>query len=204
MRVGAPDPPPTQYRVPMRDIDVRMALHAKLAVDHAAELDDTLILDELGLCGEVRVDIAVVNGALSGFELKSAKDNLRRLPRQVHVYSQVLDYAILVVADNHLQAAREIVKPWWGLTVAQSRGADVVLTEEREPRMNRSVDPLALAQLLWREEALEELTIRGADRGVRSKPRWAVWNRLTEVLEVDELRTVVRNRLKARPSWRDS
>lgn len=187
----------------MRDIDVRRALHAKLAVDHAEELDDTLIVDELGLCGEVRVDVAVVNGALSGFELKSAKDNLRRLPRQVNVYSQVLDFAVLVVAENHLAAAREIVKPWWGLTVAQSRRTEVVLTEEREPRMNRSVDALSLAQLLWREEALEELTVRGADRGVRSKPRWAVWNRLTEVVDVDDLRIVVRNKLKARPSWRD-
>ncbi|UDF20134.1 sce7726 family protein [Rhodococcus qingshengii] len=202
-RVNGSDPKLPQYGVYMRDIDVRTALHAQLAVEHADELDDTLIVDELGLCGEARVDVAVINGALSGFELKSAKDNLRRLPRQVDVYSQVLDLAVLVVAENHLADAREIIKPWWGLTVAQSSGSEVLLSVERSPRVNRSVDAMSLAQLLWREEALEELTIRDADRGVRSKPRWAVWTRLTEVVEVDELRTVVRQKLKARQSWRD-
>ncbi|QTJ70095.1 sce7726 family protein (plasmid) [Rhodococcus sp. ZPP] len=187
----------------MRDMDVRVALHNRLASVHGEELNDTLILDELGLCGEVRVDVAVVNGALSGFELKSARDNLRRLHHQVEIYSQVLDYAVLVVADNHLNAAKGIVPRWWGLTVATSRKGEVELDEIVEPRMNRGVDPMSLAQLLWREEALEELTIRGCDRGVRSKPRWAVWTRLTEVTDVDELRAVVRSRLKARPSWRD-
>ncbi|MFI7163736.1 sce7726 family protein [Rhodococcus erythropolis] len=187
----------------MRDIDVRMALHAKLAVDHADEMDDTLVVDELGLCGEVRVDVAVINGALTGFELKSARDNLKRLPKQVEIYSQVLDFAELVVADNHQKEAIAIIPKWWGVTVAlASKGDGVRLEAVREPRMNRSIDTRSLAQLLWRDEALEELEIRAADRGVRSKPRWAVWGRLTEVVEVDELRDVVRNRLKTRATWR--
>ncbi|MFI1914695.1 sce7726 family protein [Nocardia sp. NPDC020380] len=188
----------------MRDVDVRIAVREQLKAEHAAHIDNTLILDELGLCGEVRVDIAVVNGSLSGFELKSARDTLRRLPRQVEVYSQVLDFAVLVVAENHLHEAMEIIKPWWGLTIAVMDGDAVRLQVDREPRLNRDVEPIALAQLLWREEALEELTVRDADRGVRSKPRWAVWTRLTEVIDREELRCLVRRRLKERQCWRDS
>ncbi|MGW4123608.1 sce7726 family protein [Nocardia sp. NPDC004711] len=188
----------------MRDVDVRTAVREQLEVEHSAHIDDTLILDELGLCGEVRVDIAVVNGSLSGFELKSARDNLRRLPRQVEVYSKVLDFAVLVVAGNHAHASASIIKPWWGLTIATMAGDSVRLEVDREPRLNRDVEPMALAQLLWREEALEELAARDADRGVRSKPRWAVWTRLTEVIDREELRDLVRQRLKERQCWRDS
>src|SRR5665647_2133318 len=85
----------------MRDGDVRTALHEQLRGEHAHELDRTRILDELGLAGEVRVDVAVLNGSFSGYEIKSAKDTLRRLPKQVQVYSQILDFAVLVVADTH-------------------------------------------------------------------------------------------------------
>ena len=80
----------------MRDGDVRAALHSQLAGRRS------LVIDELGLCGAVRVDVATVDDALTGYELKSASDTLRRLPTQVEYYSKVLDYSVLVVADNHL------------------------------------------------------------------------------------------------------
>lgn len=186
----------------MRDIDVRAALYANLAIDHADEADETLVVDELGLCGEVRVDVAIINGALTGFELKSARDTLRRLPNQITVYSQVLDFAELVVAENHVEAATEILPKWWGIRVAFWRGDVVEVERAREPRRNVNVDPYSLAQLLWRDEALDELSLRSADRGVRSKPRPAVWRRLTETVATEELRDVVRNRLKLRSGWR--
>jgi len=185
----------------MRDVDVRRALCAQLNDEHGGE-DDTLILNELGLCGEVRVDVAVVNGALSGFELKSARDTLRRLPQQVNTYSRVLDYATLVVAENHRDHAVALLPDWWGVYIAREDDVTTVLGVERESRRNESVDAMSLAQLLWRDEALEELDQRDAARGVRSKPRWQVWQRLATVVEIDELRDVVRARLKARREWR--
>jgi hypothetical protein len=49
------------------------------------------MLDEFGLeHGEVRVDVAVINGELHGYEIKSERDTLERLPRQVKAYSAVL------------------------------------------------------------------------------------------------------------------
>ncbi|MFC8597182.1 sce7726 family protein [Isoptericola sp. NPDC057191] len=187
----------------MRDLDVRTALRARLDEEHGGDAD-TLIVDELGLCGQVRVDVAVVNGALSGFELKSARDNLRRLPNQVAVYSRVLDHATLVVAENHRKSAVAMLPDWWGIYVARETDMTTSVELERMGTRNDDVDPMALAQLLWRDEALEELSQRGADRGVRTKPRWQVWQRLADVVQVDELRDVVRGRLKARPGWRDA
>lgn len=192
-----------KYGTAMRDVDVRVALHAQLAADHADCIEDTLIIDELGLCGEVRVDVAVVNGALSGFELKSSRDTLRRLPKQVDIYSRVLDQAVLVVAENHLDSAMSLIPDWWGVVRAQGPAGRVLLATERTGRVNSGVDPISLVQLLWREEALDELEIRGAARGVRAKPRWAVWNRLVETVDIGELQAIVRHKLKARRSRLD-
>lgn len=186
----------------MRDGDVRGALHARLVAEHADSLEETTFVDELGLCGQVRVDVAVVNGALSGFELKSAQDTLRRLPTQVDVYSQVLDYASLVVAENHVDHARKLIPAWWGCIVAAWEGGRAVLTPVVQPELNPQVNPFSLSQLLWREEALAELARRGLDRGVRTKPRMAIWERLATELALDELRQIVRGCLKTRQGWR--
>ena len=44
---------------------------------------DTIVLDELGLChGDVRIDVASVNGELSGYEIKRHADTLARRPKQ--------------------------------------------------------------------------------------------------------------------------
>lgn len=177
-------------------------LHDRLRVEHRAE-PDTLFVDELDLCGMVRVDVAVINGSLTGYEIKSARDNLRRLPTQVEVYSQVLDFAHLVVAGRHHEHALAMLPDWWGVHVATVAAGDLVIDTVQPPRANDSVEPMALAQLLWRQEALHELEMRRADRGVRTKARWHVWTRLTECVTVDELRGIVRGRLKARQGWRD-
>src|SRR5690242_17854466 len=66
----------------LRDRDVRKALKSKLLREHIAD-PRTLVLDELGLRhGACRVDIAVVNGSMHGYEIKSDSDTLERLPSQ--------------------------------------------------------------------------------------------------------------------------
>jgi hypothetical protein len=192
-----------EYGHRMRDGDIRAALHARLGAHHSSE-PDTQFVDELGLCGTVRVDVAVVNGTFSGYELKSDRDTLRRLPTQVEVYSKVLDRATLVVGERHLAHERTLamLPSWWGVIVARHSDDCIALEETRPAAWNDNVDPGALSQLLWREEALAELAIRGLNTGVRTKPRRLVAERLADQLPVEELRAVVRHRLKTREGWR--
>lgn len=185
----------------MRDADVRAALMPRLRAWHPES--DVLVVDELDLLGQVRVDVAVVNGALRGYEIKSARDTLRRLPRQVEIYSQILDYACLVVAECHLEAARALVPSWWEIAVVVQDAGTLRIDRQRPGTPNPSVDPQALVQLLWHEEALELLAERGMDRGVRTKPRRHAWDRLVERLERHELRAAVRWQLKNRRGWRE-
>ena len=85
--------------------------------------------DEFGLCGEVRAAIVVVNGHMSGYELKSATDDLKRLPRQIIYYSKILDYCNLVVAESHFQDANKIVPDFWGVYIIKMNRKEWLLYE---------------------------------------------------------------------------
>jgi len=187
----------------MRDWDVRQVLKKGLEAEHAGD-PATLVLDELGLeHGDVRVDVAVINGEVHGYELKSARDTLERLPRQIVAYSAALDRATLVVAHSHLEKAAALVPTWWGLNIAVPVDDGAVRIEPNRPALrNPELQPLSVARLLWRPEALKILEEVGADRGVRSKPRAFLYQRLTECLTPDQLRDRVRLALKTRSGWR--
>jgi hypothetical protein len=165
---------------------------------------NTLVVDELGLClGAARVDVAVVNGSVHGYEIKSPCDTLARLPGQADVYGRVLDYVTIIVAENHAKAVDGAVPIWWGVWSAAECKAGVRLKQVRKGRRNPGIDPLAIAQLLWRDEALNALAQRGLADGMRSKPRAALWRRLADAVPLKELRDVVRQCLRTRPiDWR--
>ena len=181
---------------PSRDRDVRTLLKQHLAAFHSSS--PTLILDELGLCeGDVRVDVAAVNGELSGFEIKSPADSLARWPKQRRVYSKVLDKAWLVAPEKSLDAAQ--APAWWGLIRVIETPNQLGIHVLREATRNPSPEPLAIAQLLWHAEALEALERRGLARGVRSKRRAFAWQRMIDTMTLDEIRSDVRLALRARP-----
>ena len=165
---------------------------------------NTLIVDELALClGAARVDVAVVNGSVHGYEIKSPRDTLARLPGQADVYGRGLDYVTIVVGETHAKAVDGAIPAWWGVWSAVECNAGVRLKQVRKARRNPATDPLAIAQLLWRNEALDALAERGLAEGMRSKPRAALWRRLAERVPLRELQDVVRQCLKNRPAgWR--
>ncbi len=187
---------------PMRDFDVRTSLRRDLRARFADD-PDTRIIEELGLCqGSVRIDIAVANCALHGYEIKSASDTLERLPSQAETYSKIFDFVTLVTASCHLEPTFPFIPDWWGVVRATDIRGEVHLEPFREPRRNPFVDPYAVAQLLWREEALDLLEQLGQAKGVRSKSREHVWQRLVQVTLSEDLRQRVRERLKTRECWR--
>lgn len=180
------------------DTDIRLALRSTLLAKHTDQ-SDTVILEELGVCrGRVRVDLAVVNSAFHGYEVKSDRDSLRRLGTQIDFYGRVLDRATLVVGERHLSKSLDALPAWWGvLRVEQTRCAQRLKTIRRA-RNNPHRDPRSLVELLWLDDALALLEARHVARGVRGKPRRFVWDRVCEYFTVDEIAAVVRARLKAR------
>lgn len=188
----------------MRDADVRTALHALLREWHIGE-PDTRVVDELDLCnGSARVDVAVLNGKLTCWEIKSPRDRLTRLPGQVDYYSRVCDEAWLVTDQRHLGAAREIVPQWWGLMIVDAVSDRLTyLCVERPAEPNPAIDPAALVRLLWRDETLVALESAGVPTEPLGRaPRRVLWAALVDALGRDEVRDVVREQLKRRPDWR--
>ncbi|TIO75957.1 MAG: sce7726 family protein [Mesorhizobium sp.] len=185
----------------MRDKDVRLAVRNRLEALHKDD-EDTRIVEEMGVwSGSVRVDLAVINGELSGFELKSDSDTLQRLPIQADIYSRVFDQVTLVVGRRHADKASDIIPSWWGVMVAEQTNAGVVLECHKYGSRNPSPDPKLVAGLLWKEEALEVLEVHGLAEGWRSKPAKAIHQRLAEELSLSDLGDKVREALKSRVAW---
>ncbi len=165
--------------------------------------EDTLIVDEMGThFGAARIDIAVVNGSLRGYELKSASDRLGRLPGQVEAFSEVFDYMTIVAAERHLAGSEAIVPAWWGIVEAVAAGDGLVLKERRKAKRNPAPLPTAVASLLWRSELLGLLEGIGADRGVRSADRPRLIAQLVAHMSMPELGVAVRKTIRARQEWR--
>lgn len=180
------------------DADIRPALRSYLLSKHADE-PETVVIEELGICcGQVRVDLAVVNGLLHGYEIKSERDSLRRLAIQVDLYGRVLDQATLVIGERHLPDAKEIVPRWWGILRIDSELRSPRFVTERRARRNPRRNPRSLVELLWLDDSIALLERYNAVRGVRGKPRHLVWDRICEHFDVDEIGEVVRGHLKTR------
>lgn len=185
----------------MRDADVRAAVRAMLAAEHAND-QDTKIVEEMGIwSGSVRIDMAVINGHLTGYELKSDRDTLDRLPAQAELYSRVFDKVCLVVGSRHAGKARRLVPRWWGVIVANTSANGIQLKLVREARANPKPDPVLVAKLLWKVEALEILEARNLAKGWRSKSAAQVHEKLAKELPFSDLSDAVRAKLKRREGW---
>lgn len=143
-----------------------------------------------------RADVAVIGAMLDGFEIKTDRDSLKRLPRQVDAYSRVFDRCHAVLAPRHVDRATEILPPWWGVLVIDDSMRFRVL---RDAEANAGVDADTLVRLLWRDEAYAAL----CDLGLRPDPgagRFRMWELLVTLLDLDGVRRVVRELLLSRDS----
>ncbi|MBZ5507002.1 MAG: sce7726 family protein [Acidobacteriia bacterium] len=165
---------------------------------------ETIYIEEFALYGGAnRADLAALNGVSHGYEIKSDKDTLLRLPQQVDAYNAVFERATLVSGVRHLSAALNMIPRWWGVVEVRSHQDSTVFLERvRESRPNPEPHGEAIASLLWRPEALHILTSLGLDKGVRSKPMEHLIARLAAELSPEKLSRIVRETLRARGDWR--
>lgn len=188
----------------MLDKDVRLAVKNKVLKDHIND-PSTLVIDELGLdYGRNRIDIAVVNGELHGYELKSDSDTLKRLPSQAICYSAVMDKVTLVVGEKHAKEAIEMVPDWWGIKVAvMGKKGGIHLDTFRRNKKNTQINPMEVLKLIWKEEALELLSnYREVDWKIKKLQKKVIYQLIIDNLSIDEIRNSVRSILKTRVSWR--
>jgi hypothetical protein len=189
----------------MNDHHIRAALKRKLLFRYLKD-PEALVLDELGLRhGRVRADIVVVNSILHGFEVKSDRDTLKRLPDQARIYNAVFDRMTLVVGYRHAYKAIPMVPDWWGIKlVTMGSHGGIYFSDARLPRNNPSPDIHSIAKLLWRDEALALLEEIGAATGFRSKPRATIYAYLSKVANLELVHSRVCQQLRRRIGWRSA
>lgn len=139
---------------------------------------------------------------MHGYELKSDRDTLKRLPEQIIAYTAVFDLVTLVVGERHLLHAIEVIPDWWGIRIARMRYDSILFRDLRLPTANPSPDPMSVVMLLWREEALGLLTQIKKTRIPCSKPRAWIYAELVANASSGYLRDAVRRSLKKRVDWR--
>ena len=185
------------------ELSLRTFLHFRLEEQHQIGSDAVLIIDEMGVCqGKARIDVAVVNGKLHGYEIKSERDNLRRLAAQAEMYNRVFDEITLVCCCQHTKDALEVIPSWWEVLEILPAGPSLTFETVRDGTVNPNKDARALVEFLWRDEAMALLQERHPLRGFRSKPRRVVWDKICELFTMDEIANAVYAHLKARATRR--
>jgi hypothetical protein len=185
------------------DLIIRIALKEDLEKLHSQE-EKLRIIEEFGVQhGTARVDVAVLNGTTHGYEIKSDQDTLRRLPEQMDVFNSVFDKITLVVGKNHLYEAVNIVPDWWGIIIAKvnTRGS-IVFNYIRKEEFNKKQDSISIARLLWKKEALKILEEKGEAKGLYSKTRDLIYEKLATVFDQKTLGNKVREAIFFREDWR--
>ncbi len=176
----------------MREAYVRAALRAHLI---ASSPDVQEAFDELWVPrSNARADIAVIGACMDGFEIKTERDTLRRLPRQVVAYGGLFDRCTAVVAERHEAAVREILPMWWGITVIDTTDEDPRFESVRDAATNPSLDPEILVRLLWRAEVQDALRSLGAEPDAAAT-RSMLWDELLALASLQQLRRAVRHAL---------
>ena len=162
------------------------------------------IFEELGVRhGTARIDFAIINGVMCGYEIKSDRDTLERLPEQVKEFNAVFDKLTLVVGKRHLYKAMYFVPDWWGVIVAKTDTNNRIIFQTiRKPDKNKKQIGLSIARLLWREEALQILEEKKNADGIRHKPREFIYERLANMLDTNTLKEQVSSLLISRKGWR--
>lgn len=195
--------PPRAKEGRLAEYEIRHSLTRELAVHHAYE-PDALIIEELGVCeGRARIDVAVLNGSIHGYEIKSPDDTLARLPQQIEWYGLTFDKVTIVYSGRKDSSVAEQIPEWWGMCRAELIAGNCELLTIRSAAPNPSQHPFHVSQLLWRDEVLLILEQRELADGIRSKPREVLWRRLSESLPLEDLKEVVRSTLKGRVGWRE-
>lgn len=184
----------------LNDYQVRNILLNELSTKYS-DCEDTRIINELGLdFGASRVDVAVVNGIMHGYEIKSDLDNLNRLPRQVEYYNKAFERMTIVLSRKYLNEAKCIIPDWWGIkiiSVDQKRLIDV-----RKGRRVSKQDPEIIIKLLWKKELEGLIDHLGLPKSLKKTRKKQLLKLLLEEADFCVIRSYVYSVLKSRENWR--
>lgn len=179
---------------PLRDGDIRRALEASLVLEHSVMGDTTIIHEMKVYRPTARVDVAVVNGEIAAFEIKSDVDNFARLKDQIAGYSAVFDRVSIVTTSRQVKLARQKIPSWWGIAVSDGLSISTKRTAKRNP--HRQLTSLLFS--LNKSELIAILLENNASQGHSSCSIPTLIQLAVQRIPENDIRASCRNVLKRR------
>ena len=139
----------------LSDSEMREALFTYLDAKHAK----IRIIDEK-VIGKSRADImAVTDGIIIGYEIKSDLDTYARLKTQVRNYNKYFDVCYVVVGKSHQKGVIKHIPEFWGVLVVSEEDGQVNVFELRSADMNPKDTIANKLSLLWKNE-IQNIAVR--------------------------------------------
>ena len=146
--------------------------------------------------GPCKADVVILNGTGTVYEIKSERDSLSRLARQVEAYSSVFAKVNVIVGENHVRGVEESVPHHVGIQVLSNRYQITPLrgAEEDPGRTN----PSAIFDSITLEEARRILLDSDVEvPDVPNTQRYRVWKDLFAKLEPEQAHRQMVDTLKS-------
>lgn len=157
-----------------------------------ANKNNIKIINELDLHGAV-VDIAIIKKKyFCGYEIKSDKDNLSRLPIQMQIYDWVFDKITIVVGISKLTEVKRIIPDFWGIMTASNGNGKITIIEIRKPKLNKYISKNWLAKKLWKSDIVDILRAKDLYKGRSGFYRDELLEFLLDIITLNELRYHIR------------
>lgn len=111
--------------------------------------------------GPCKADMVILNGTATVYEIKSERDSLSRLERQLEAYRRVFPSVFVIAGENHVASVLEMVGADDGVLLL-SRRHQISVVKTAVDRPDR-IDPLAVFDSLRAVEARALLAGLGLD-----------------------------------------
>jgi len=131
-------------------------MHKILLGKHS--LQTASMLNEFRVC-DCKADLVILNGTATVYEVKSERDSLSRLERQVNAYTKVFGQVYVIAAENHIGEVMGSVPEDIGILQLTRRHQISTLREAVDRRENTS--PEAIFDSIRTEEARAILRSQG-------------------------------------------
>jgi len=109
--------------------------------------------------GDCKADVAILNGTATVYEVKSERDSLTRLERQIAAYATVFAKVYVIAAESHISGVTDTVPDFVGILCLNSRHQISTLRDAIDQPERTS--PGAIFDSIRTEEARSILSIFG-------------------------------------------
>lgn len=188
----------------MNDQAIRFRLLEDLNIKYPNDSKEkNLIVNEMAVCrGAARVDVAVVNGVLHGYEIKSSEDTLVRLKNQLNVYEKCFDYISVVTTEKHLSKLSSVCPISVGISEAFMDNGVVKIVQLRKPTINKKVEAISVLELTWKDEAIWLANEIGLKIKLANRTKKYIYETIAERVNLAIIQKYVRTILKQRKDWK--